>query len=155
MLKDLPNIPYEKKIEIQQGYLSTNPEVRIRSYEIVDGTNKGHKDYMLTVKGSGDLSREEIEVYISEDFFYTAAKLIGKPLIRKQYVKYLYDGHVLECSIVDASHETSFVYGEVEFASENEALNYQWPFVDATDITYDSKYKMKNYWLNTRCKEAE
>lgn len=147
LLKQLPPIQAEEEIEILQGYVSTNPEVRIRSYHVVRGKSAGHKDYKLTVKDDGDLVRDEIETYITEEFFEQLVEFIGRPLIHKHYTRYKHGGHVIECSIVDDGAKTSFIYGEVEFGSVNEAKEYQWPFDDAEDVTYDSQYKMKNYWL--------
>lgn len=150
LLKELPNINPEKHIEIYQGYVSTKPEVRIRSYEVLAGENKGHKDYMLTIKGDGNLSREEIEAYISQDFFEKVSQFIEKPLIHKDYRKYIVDNNVLECSVVDPGTPTEFCYGEVEFNTEEEANKFEWPFEGAVDVTYNKSYKMKNYWVKTR-----
>ena len=150
LLNKLPGIDSVKHIEIYQGYVSTKPEVRIRSYEVLSGENKGHKDYMLTIKGDGNLTREEIETYISQDFFMKVAQFIGKPLIHKDYRKYIVDGNVLECSVVDPEMNTEFCYGEVEYNNEKDASEFEWPFEGATDVTYDKSYKMKNYWLRTR-----
>lgn len=79
LLKKLPDIEPVKHIEVYQGYISIKPEVRIRSYEVLDGENQGHKAYILTIKGDGNLSREEIETYISKEFFMQVAQFIGKP----------------------------------------------------------------------------
>lgn len=150
LLNKLPNIDPVKHIEIYQGYVSIKPEVRIRSYEVLSGENKGRKDYMLTIKGDGNLLREEIETYISQDFFMQVTQFIGKPLIHKDYRKYIVDNYVLECSVVDPEMDTQFCYGEVEFNNEDDANKFKWPFEGATDVTYDKSYKMKNYWVRTR-----
>lgn len=151
LLDKLPDLHHSKHIEVFQGYISTNPEIRIRSYEVLDGDDVGHKDFKLTIKGDGTLSREEIETYISAEFFYKVAKFIGKPLIHKDYRKYIHNGYTLECSIVDKGTEFQFIYGEVEFDSEDAAKDYEWPFSGAKDVTTDAMYKMKNYWIRTRC----
>lgn len=156
LLSALPDIAPSKHIEIFQGYVSIDPEVRIRSYEVLEGEDAGHKDYKLTIKGNGSLSRKEIETYINEDFFYGVAAFIGLPLIHKDYRKYILGGHILECSIVDSGADTSFIYGEVEFPSEEAAKAYDWPFDGAVDVTLDDSFKMKNYWNRTRgCVEHE
>lgn len=155
LLNKLPDSRPSKHIEIFQGYVSTNPEVRIRSYEVLDGDGAGHKDYKLTIKGDGTLSREEIETYIPAEFFYEVAKFIGKPLIHKDYWKYTLGGHTLECSVVDSGTESEFIYGEVEFGSEDAAKAYEWPFDGARDVTEDPAYKMKNYWVRTRCSNTK
>lgn len=152
LLSNLPYIQPVKHIEILQGYISISPEVRIRSYEVLEGEDRGHKDYKLTIKSDGDLVRQEVETYISEEFFNVIAKFIGKPLIHKDYKKYIHNGRILECSIVDSGTPNSFNYGEVEFDSESDAINYEWPFDGAVDVTNDPQYKMKNYWVATRMK---
>lgn len=144
--------PFESAV-IYQGYISINPEVRIRSYEVTAGEDVGRKDYKISVKGEGTLSREEIETFVTEEFFNEMVKFIGKPLIRKEYSTFFYNGHVLECSHVDCDSKQAFFYGEVEFESEDDAHGYQWPFGDAKDVTYDDSYKMKNYWCDTRCNQ--
>lgn len=146
LLDELPNIPAISEVEIHQGYVSISPEVRVRSYRVISGENEGYEDYKLTIKSGGDLVRAEIETTIPKKFFDKVAAFIGRPLISKRYFKYQYGGHTLECSIVDEGTDHSFIYGEVEFASVEEAKNYQWPFQGAKDITYNQRYKMKNYW---------
>ena len=44
----------------------------------------------------------------------------------------------------------AFIYAEIEFESEEQARDYQFPIDDAIEVTDDSNYKMKNYWLRTR-----
>jgi len=150
LLKGLPDIKPITHAEIFQGYISTNPEVRIRSYEVLYGENKGYKDYKLTIKGNGDLSRDKIETYISQEFFKKAAHFIKKQLIQKDYREYIVDGRILECTIVDPGKPTEFCYAEVEFNTEKEAREYQYQLGTSVDVTYDKSYKMKEYWLRTR-----
>lgn len=154
LLKHLPNITPMKHIEVFQGYISTDPEVRIRSSRVLDGEDKGRIDYKLTIKGNGDLSRQEVETNISEEFFNACVNFIGLHMIHKDYRRYAYNGRILECSVVDAGTADSFYYGEVEFSSEEDAVAFEWPFADAVDVTYDKQYKMKNYWLRTRTKDC-
>lgn len=150
LMKGLPDIREEKHVRITQGYVSVEPEVRIRSYEVISGKDAGHVDYLLTIKGNGGLSREEVETYITEDGFNAVAKIIGMPLIEKDYWKYQFDGYVLEVAVVDPGTKDEFCYGEIEFTSEEEALAYEFPFEGAVDVTEDQSYKMKNYWVRTR-----
>lgn len=150
LLKELPDIQEEKRVRITQGYISIHPEVRIRSYEVISGKDQGHIDYLITVKGDGDLVREEVEKYITQDEFERLAKLIGRPLIEKDYWKYRFYGYVLECAVVDPGTKDAFLYGEIEFPSEEKANAYIMPLEGAVDVTCDRRYKMKNYWVRTR-----
>lgn len=149
LMEGLPDIKEEKHIRITQGYISVEPEVRIRSYQVLSGKDMGHIDHLLTIKGNGGLSREEVETYITEGQFNSLAALIGRPLIEKDYWKYLLDGHVLEVSVVDPGTKDAFCYGEIEFLSEEEAMAYEFP-LKGKDVTEDQSYKMKNYWVRTR-----
>lgn len=133
--------------QIEQGYLSINPEVRIRSntYKNID-----HADYKLCIKGNGNISRQEIQTYISKEQYEDIKVLINKPMITKEYRQYELEDHlILECSLVDNGTNNSFYYAEVEFESEEQAKNFTLPFY-AKEVTYDNKYKMKNYWKRTR-----
>ena len=152
LLSSLPPITPYQILETYQGYLCTDPEVRISRKEIIDGEDVGKKTYYMTVKGDGALSREEIETTISEDYFNRLAAFIGHPLIHKDYYIYKHNGHTIECSIVDKGSKTWFIYGEVEFDSEEVAERYEWEFPETSpiDVTYESKFKMKNYWQRTR-----
>ena len=63
--------------EISQAYISTRPVIRIRQ--------KGDK-YILTVKSSGLLKREEFEMYISrEEYDNLAAKAEGNIINKTRY----------------------------------------------------------------------
>lgn len=147
LIKELPNIEPVKHTRIYSGYISIEPEVRIRSSQVIAGEDEGHVDYLLTIKGNGDLVREEIETYVTKEFFEKVRDFINKPLIEKDFRKYYVDGHVVECNIVDGGH---FMYGEVEFNTKEEAKAFKWPFGEAEDVTYNKFYKMKNYWSRTR-----
>ena len=74
--------------------------------------------------------------------------MIGKPAIEKDYYTYLVDNHKIEVSQVD----NEWYYAEVEFNNEIEARGYQflWPELVIEEVTYDDKYRMKNYWVDTR-----
>lgn len=150
LLPSLPPLEPSVHIMVYQIYISTNPEVRVSRQHFLSGEKKGLNKYKLTVKGCGDLVREEFETAVSEEFFNEITRFVGKPPICKDYRKYYCGGHVLECSVVDPGTEHEFMYGEVEFSTEEAAIIYEWPFDGATDVTFDPTYKMKNYWERTR-----
>lgn len=135
---------------ISQAYILAEPdkEIRIREREDEDGT----LSYKLTMKTSGDLTREEIEVDLTQrQYSDILISMIGNcHSITKDYYKMILpDGHVFEQSIVD---EGAFCYAEVEFKSELEAANFEFPFPEILikEVTYDDSWKMKNYWNRTR-----
>lgn len=137
------NLKELKSANIEQGYLTFAPEVRVRMYSRED-----HTDYLMTIKSDGTLEREEIEFYINEKVYEDIQNLIGKPFVKKKYIKYeLEDGHILECSLVD----NDYFYAEVEFNSVEEAKSYELNLPEVIkDITYEDSFKMKNYWRRTR-----
>jgi CYTH domain-containing protein len=141
--------PYSRSI-IHSVYISIEPEVRVR--EKIDCAT-GLRDYKITVKGNGTLSRFEEETLVTDKFYQGVKNFIDKIPIEKDYYKYfLSDNHTLEVSIVD---DEAFIYGEVEFTSEEDAMSFEWPWPDILikEITNDYDYKMKNYWARTRLGE--
>lgn len=150
LLKKFPPISEYKEYEVEQGYISIDPEVRIRRKTALSGLSKGYTDYKLTVKGDGLLEREEIETTISEEVFEQLKAFIKKPMIQKTYRIYQLGNHTLECSAVDLNLPSAFIYAEIEFESTQEAEAFQWPFQDGAEVTYDQSFKMKQYWKRTR-----
>lgn len=141
----LQRVPTEFRLvrnsQVEQFYVSISPEVRLRH-------NPASKEpFRITVKGEGTLTREEIEAEISEDFYNQLKDFVGKSPIKKNYSVFNCGGYPLTVSVVD---DGAFIYAEIEFESEEQARDYQFPIDDAIEVTDDSNYKMKNYWLRTR-----
>lgn len=143
LINGFPNLPVKSISKIEQGYLSIDPEIRIRDREGVLPR--------MAIKGDGDLSREEIEFDIDHDSYEELKRFIGKPFITKTYMSfYLGKDLKVECSLVDEGTPNEFYYAEIEFKTEEEALAFKpWDFM-VKEVTYDSEYKMKNYWKRTR-----
>ena len=148
LIKSLPSEIYRptKAMKIYQGYINTDPEVRIRKsvYE-----SNGEEKYYLAIKSNGSLSRMEVEINISRDNYESLLKLIEYKMIKKDYIVYDFAGYNIEMSRVD----DDWYYAEVEFDSEEKANNFTFPFPDLMikEVTHDSNYKMKNYWKSSRC----
>ena len=137
--------------EMEQGYLSVRPTVRIRK----ESRMGGETEYILCFKGKGRLSRQELELPLEEDFYHGLAEIIAKPLIPKTRRDYaLPDGLRLEVSLVDAGQPTEFMYAEVEYKTEAEALAWQPPASLADylsdEVTHQKGQSMGAYWLATR-----
>lgn len=148
LLKAFPDgLPLKRQLHAYQAYLSTDPEVRIRRSNI-GGNDVAH---YITVKSNGELVRREVEMPISGDDFYALADMVPYPFIKKEFRVYeLPNGLELECSLVDAGLSTEFMYGEVEFPSEEDAENFVPCFDHVGEITHCTDYRMKNYWKRTR-----
>jgi CYTH domain-containing protein len=143
-IEKFPNLPIKQEAKIKQGYISINPEVRIRSK-----LKNGIFTYRLCFKSNGNLIRQETELELTEDKFNELLCMINGELITKDYKVYDLDGYNLECSLVDEGKLTEFMYAEIEFESEEQANQFI-PPKDYFDITNDSSWKMKNYWERTR-----
>ena len=147
-------LPLLEQVRMRQGYLVTEPVVRIRSEERADGCS-----YILCIKGKGTLVREEIETPISEEVFARIAGMLPAPLIEtlpysppgmvleKEYRAYrLADGHRLEVSLVDKDQPGGFFYAEVEFATEQEARAFVPPDFLGKELTELPGSSMSDYW---------
>lgn len=142
----------EHIFDMDQGYISVRPTVRIRR----EAERGGETAHILCFKGKGRLAREEIETEIDETLFARLEALIGCPLIRKERRDYrLCDGRTLEVNSVDEGSPTAFFYAEVEFDSEEAAR--AWSASDVglgayltDEVTEKKGVSMGAYWEQTR-----
>lgn len=140
------HLPLLHASQVEQGYLSTTPCVRIRSKKTEDAV-----DYKLCIKGQGTLVREEVELSLDEDRFTRLKSLLHGEMIRKDYRIYqLPDGRKLECSLVDGGTENAFLYAEVEFPTVEEANAFVPPAFLGEDVTEIPGSSMSAYWERTR-----
>lgn len=141
----LQRVPTEFRLvrnaQVEQFYVSTSPEVRLRH------NPASNEPFRITIKGEGTLSREEIETKISENFYNQVKEFVNKTPIKKDYSIFNCSGYPLAVSVVD---DGAFIYAEAEFESEEQARDFQLPIDDAIEVTENTDYKMKNYWLRTR-----
>lgn len=140
-----PNLPEATFLDQWQGYLSTDPQVRIR--RTLNHTNAS-ESYVLCIKSNGDLVRHEVETTITKEQFDELEEMLAYPLIHKELHAYrMDDGLLLECSEVD---DGAFAYAEVEFSTEEDARAWSIPDELASclgeEMTYDHKFKMISYW---------
>lgn len=150
LLRTLPMRPANRKYWIEQFYISTEPEIRLRRC-MPNGNYENEKPFVMTYKGNGSLSREEVETAVSEDFYEKMRDIVDLDPIQKHFLTYDdIDGHMVEISVI--LNDEKFVYAEVEFQSEDEANAYQfpWPELVVEEVTDNPDYKMKNYWKRIR-----
>ena len=86
LVKELPDHleSYEQQ-RISQGYINTNPVVRIR---------RSNDDYYLTYKGKGPMVREEYNLPLNaESFEHMLPKIDGILIDKIRYLIPLYDKH--------------------------------------------------------------
>lgn len=119
---------------MEQGYLNTNPVVRVR---------KEDDSYYLTYKGKGLLAREEYNLPLNEEAYFHLIEKSDGIIIRKKRYLIPYEKYTIELDVFEKPYE-NLIIAEVEFASEEEAKKFQPPSWFAADVTYDSRYHNSN-----------
>lgn len=130
LIKKLPELSNYKFVDIEQGYLSTSPVVRIRK--------KGDK-YILTYKGEGLMAREEIEAALTEDAYEHLKEKIDGNLISKRRYFIPFEKYTIELDIF-SGHMDGLIMAEVEFESIEEANSFVPPEWFGADVTDDLHY---------------
>ena len=133
LVETLPLLPdtYE---ELQQGYVSLEPEIRIRRI--------GNSQFLLTVKRGVGLVREEWETNISrQEYENLAARLYPetKMIEKRRYRVELKAGHIAELH-VHGGHLAGFNYVEVEFSTVEEAKAFVPPYWFDREVTEDARF---------------
>ncbi len=132
-------------INIVQGYIavSENEEVRVRK-KLDSETMRGK--YVLTRKSKGDLSREEAEEDITEEFFDTFIQATSGRIIDKDRYKIPYGPNnkwTLELDVYKG-HLKGLITVDVEFPDREEEeefkKNYK-PTWFGEDVTFDRRFK--------------
>ena len=136
------HLPLLEEATVWQGYISSEPVVRIRKKETATGVG-----YRLCFKSKGTLVRTEVEMDLTAEKFDALSTLLEVPLIRKDFRVYaLEDGRRLECSLVDKGAPAAFYYAEVEFNSEQDANAFVPPSFLGEEKTEDPTFTMSHYW---------
>lgn len=130
VLPSLENIPFKR---IRQGYVTLNPELRIRQAD---------DKYYLTKKGEGYLVREEEEFEVStaegEEYFSRCEnRLVYKTRYYIPYEKY-----IVELDIYEKKHK-GLIVCEVEFESVEDAKSFILPSWFGEEITENREYRNK------------
>lgn len=115
---------------IEQGYLSTNPVVRIR---------KDNEKYELTYKGKGQMVREEHNLPLTQESYeHLKGKIDGRLIVKKRYM-IPYQTYTIELDIFE-NELAPLVLAEVEFSSEEEANQFTPPTWFEEDVTFSRLY---------------
>lgn len=136
LVKDLPdNLSSYEQQHISQGYLSTNPVVRIR---------RSNDDYYLTYKGKGMMVREEYNLPLNEEaFLHMLPKIDGILIDKIRYLIPLDEKHTAELDIFQGALAPLRIV-EVEFETEEDALAFVPPSWFGDDVTQSKKYHNSN-----------
>ncbi len=154
LVSGLPGVflPVVMEQEMEQGYLTVRPTVRIRK----EAEKGGKTEYVLCLKSGAGIARQEIEISVSADTYDEIAAMIGLPLIPKTRITYrMPDGLLLEVNHVDSGLKTEFWYAEVEFGTVEQAKGWDPGSVGLDDyltreVTYEPGQSMGAYWIRTR-----
>lgn len=125
---DLDGYPHRS---LEQGYLSTEPVVRVRR----DGN-----DYVLTYKSKGFLVREEYNLPLTKESYEHLRKKIDGRLIQKERYCIPYTDHLtIELDIFEGEL-APLVLAEVEFQNETSSKEFQPPSWFGEEVTFSKKY---------------
>lgn len=116
---------------IEQGYLCTEPVVRVRQQ---------NQDYFLTYKSTGLMSREEYNLPLTkEGYEHLKTKADGYFISKTRYLIPLDETHTIELDVFDPPFAPLYM-AEVEFATLEEAENFTPPEWFGEDVTFDGSY---------------
>lgn len=136
LVSEIPdNLSDYKCRVIEQGYLSTNPVVRVR---------KDNDSYYLTYKGSGMMAREEINMPLTkESYEHLIQKADGNIITKKRYEVPDGTGKLIELDLFEGVFSGT-ILAEVEFESVEEADAYIPPAWFIKDVTLEKEYHNSN-----------
>lgn len=125
------NLCIHSRHKIEQGYLCTEPVVRIR---------RDNDDYILTYKSKGLMVREEYNLPLTRDAYeHLKKKADGRIISKTRYVIPYSGGLFIELDVFDGSL-APLVLAEVEFPSEEAANSFVPPDWFGEDVTFSTEY---------------
>lgn len=132
LIKNLPeNLENFTHYEIKQGYISTDPTIRLRQQD---------DNYILTVKSAGLMKKEEYELDLTKDQFNRLwKKTEGNTIEKTRYVIPLNNGLKAELDVYKG-FLSGFMNVEVEFPSTKEAILFDIPNWFGQEVTQDPRY---------------
>ena len=128
-----PDYQSWEAIQMEQGYLSPAPVVRVR---------KENDEYYLTYKSKGLLAREEYNLPLTrESYEHLLSKADGIIITKTRYKKPIQGTSLtIELDVFSGAYE-GLVLAEVEFSSVDEANAFVPPAWFGEDVTLSSKYQ--------------
>ena len=131
LLKNIPeNLTSYPCRHIEQGYLCTNPVVRIR---------RDNDKYELTYKGKGAMVREEYNLPLNQTAYeHLKEKIDGRLIVKKRYMIPL-DKYTIELDVFEGEL-APLILAEVEFPSEEDANSFTAPDWFGEDVTFSKLY---------------
>ena len=131
LLNELPeNLSSYPCRQLEQGYLSTAPVVRVR---------KDDDKYELTYKGKGAMVREEYNLQLTEQAYEHLKQKIDGRLITKRRYMIPYGDYTIELDIFEGDL-APLTLAEVEFPSKEAADAFVAPDWFAEEVTFSKLY---------------
>lgn len=116
---------------IEQGYLCTEPVVRIR---------QDNEEYVLTYKSKGLMIREEYNLPLTEEAYcHLKSKIDGRLIVKERYMIPLEGGLTIELDLF-AGELAPLILAEVEFPDEESADTFTPPDWFGEDVTFSAAY---------------
>lgn len=136
LIKKLPdNLNIVETKLLEQGYLCTEPVVRIR---------RDNDDFVLTYKSKGLMIREEYNLPLTEEAYeHLKTKVDGRLISKTRHLIPLDNGLFIELDIFHGDLKP-LMLAEVEFPDEESANTFVAPEWFGEDVTFSSKYHNSN-----------
>ena len=140
LIRRLPeNLSQYQCKKIAQGYICTNPVVRIR---------KSDDEYYLTYKGKGLMAREEYNLPLTQEGYeHMLPKIDGRLIEKSRYLIPL-DGKLTAELDIFEGDLAPLIIVEVEFDSLDVANSFIPPEWFGEDVTESRKYHNSNLALS-------
>ncbi|MCR4924010.1 MAG: CYTH domain-containing protein [Lachnospiraceae bacterium] len=141
LIKDLPaDMDSYDHIIMEQGYLTTDPVVRVRSEKRVYRSGpKEEIDYVLTYKGKGLMAREEYNLPLTREAYDSLIKKTEGNIISKKRLLIPFEKYMIELDIFKEPF-APLILAEVEFDSLEEADSFIPPKWFSEEVTNDPSY---------------
>lgn len=126
-------------LDIEQGYLCTEPVVRIRKMD---------EEYILTYKSKTSLQESQYHTRISNEvelpltkssYLHLREKVDGNLIQKKRYIIPLENGLNVELDVF-GGHLEGLVFAEVEFPDVEEAAKFVPPDWFDEDVSMDKRF---------------
>ncbi|ONI38125.1 adenylate cyclase [Candidatus Epulonipiscium fishelsonii] len=135
LVNQVPDLSNYSNQYITQGYISTDPIIRIRQVD---------DQYFVAMKSFGHLVREKFRMPINKEQFESLEKKIESHFIRKsRYFIPIGDGLTAKLDIYE-EYLDGLLTIEVNFESRTQAEHFSAPEWFGPDITHDSRYRNNN-----------
>lgn len=140
LIKELPtNLKQFPVRLIEQGYLSTEPVVRVR---------RDNDLYELTYKSKGLMVREEYNMPLdAQSYTHLLNKADGHIITKRRYM-IPYNEYTIELDVFEGVH-APLILAEVEFNNEESCNSFIPPDWFGADVTFEKTYHNSN--LSIKC----